>query len=66
MRRFYLHKRAGIYYAELVDPETGNKLPAVLAKADIMAFPIYLANSKPALVANTRKPILLAGTTPPR
>jgi integrase len=28
MRRFYLHKRAGIYYAELVDPETGNKLPA--------------------------------------
>jgi integrase len=28
MRRFYLHKRAGIYYAELVDPETGKKLPA--------------------------------------
>jgi len=28
MRRFYLHKRAGIYYAELVDPETENKLPA--------------------------------------
>ena len=28
MRRFYLHKRAGIYYTELVDPETGKKLPA--------------------------------------
>jgi len=28
MRRFYLHKRAGIYYAELVDQETGKKLPA--------------------------------------
>lgn len=28
MRRFYLHKRAGIYYVELVDPETGNRLPA--------------------------------------
>ena len=27
MRRFYLHMRAGIYYAELVDQETGKKLP---------------------------------------
>ena len=25
MRRFYLHKRDGIFYAELVDPETGQK-----------------------------------------
>jgi hypothetical protein len=28
MRRFYLHKRAGIYYAELVNQSTGKKLPA--------------------------------------
>ena len=28
MRRFYLHMRAGIYYAELVDQVTGKKLPA--------------------------------------
>ncbi|MEI6875539.1 MAG: tyrosine-type recombinase/integrase, partial [Spirochaetota bacterium] len=28
MRRFYLHTRAGVYYAELIDPETGKKLPA--------------------------------------
>ena len=28
MRRFYLHMRAGIYYAELVDQETGKKLHA--------------------------------------
>jgi integrase len=27
-RNFYLHTRHGIYYAELVDPETGRKLPA--------------------------------------
>jgi len=26
MRRFYLHTRHGIYYAELIDPETGRKL----------------------------------------
>lgn len=26
VRRFYLHKRVGIYYAELVDLETGKKL----------------------------------------
>src|SRR5208282_929101 len=28
MRRFYLHKRAGIYYAMLIDQTTGKKLPA--------------------------------------
>ena len=28
MRRFYLHKRAGIYYAELINQSTGRKLPA--------------------------------------
>lgn len=28
MRRFYLHKRDEIYYAELVDPKTGKKLTA--------------------------------------
>jgi hypothetical protein len=26
MRRFYLHTRHGIFYAELIDPETGRKL----------------------------------------
>ncbi|GMO27554.1 MAG: hypothetical protein Ta2B_08220 [Termitinemataceae bacterium] len=28
MRRYYLHKRGGIYYAELVDTKTGLKLTA--------------------------------------
>lgn len=28
MRRFYLHKRKGVYYAELVDPVSGRKLTA--------------------------------------
>jgi hypothetical protein len=28
MRPYYLHKRAGIWYAELVDMGTGNKLTA--------------------------------------
>ncbi len=27
-RKYYLHKRNGIYYAELIDPETGMKLSA--------------------------------------
>jgi hypothetical protein len=27
-RKYYLHKRNGIFYAELVDPQTGCKLPA--------------------------------------
>lgn len=26
MRRFYLHQRHGIFFAELIDPETGRKL----------------------------------------
>ena len=28
MRQYYLHKRAGIWYAELIDQETGRKLTA--------------------------------------
>ena len=28
MRRFYLHVRKGVYYAELIDPATGQKLTA--------------------------------------
>lgn len=28
MRRFYFHRRGGIYYAELVDPKTGKRLTA--------------------------------------
>lgn len=28
MRRYYLHQRKGVYYAELFDPATGRKLPA--------------------------------------
>jgi hypothetical protein len=28
MRRYYLHSRNGVFYAELVDPVTGKKLPA--------------------------------------
>jgi len=28
MRRYYLHQRKGVYYAELIDPATGRKLPA--------------------------------------
>jgi len=28
MRRYYLHQRKGVFYAELIDPATGRKLPA--------------------------------------
>jgi integrase len=62
MRRFYLHKRGKVFYAELIDPQTGRKLPArstgtpdhdgaVLIVAD------WLKNGLPAGRGRERRPL---------
>jgi integrase len=59
MRSFYLHKRQGIYYAELVDPKTGRRLTAKSTRAtcrDDAVIVVYdwLKNGVPAKTKKAR------------
>ncbi|MCK4513069.1 tyrosine-type recombinase/integrase [bacterium] len=67
MRRFYLHTRKGIYYAELVDPETGLKLTAKSTgkrgKDDaVLVVADWLKNGVPTGRMRHRRPARMAFT----
>lgn len=62
MRRFYLHERGRVIYAELVDPKTGRKLPARSTRTDdhdeaVLVVADWLKNGLPSGRDEARRPL---------